>query len=182
MLIVSFEPDRKNLACLERTSARWRLPKHVIVPCAVAERSGRAGFLVDGLSGATGTLEESGQVFNADHYGVTAERVEIATVALDDFLQTTSNPPAVVKIDVEGAEMRVFEGAANLIARHQPVFLFESFEHGTAIAALLQHQGYRCFDADRRANIAAESVNFVAVSAARSAHVLRALQQIGYPP
>ncbi|HEV2095862.1 MAG TPA: FkbM family methyltransferase, partial [Chthoniobacterales bacterium] len=63
-MLVSFEPDTKNLRCLERTSRRWKLPNHVIVPCAVSEISGRTIFRVDELSGATGTLAQSGQNFN----------------------------------------------------------------------------------------------------------------------
>jgi FkbM family methyltransferase len=181
MTIVSFEPDQKNLACLERTSRRWQLQTHVIVPCAVAERSGRTGFLVDPLSGATGTLEDSGQQFNADHYGVAAERVDIATISLDDFLETAANPPQVVKIDVEGAELRVFEGAKRLTTGHQPVFMFESFTQGGDIVRHLQSAGYRCFDADRRKVVTPETINFVAVAPEKWPAVIEALDGIGFP-
>lgn len=179
--IVSFEPDRKNLACLRRTSQRWRLPRHIIVPCAVAEKTGHAAFFSDPLSGATGALETSEKTFNALHYNVDAERIEVETISLDDFLRTRKVAPALVKIDVEGAELRVLEGARCLIAEHQPVLFFESFEHGAELVGLLRQGGYQCFDSDRRQNVMKETLNFVALVPARRLGATQAMRRLGYP-
>ncbi len=179
--IVSFEPDRKNLACLRRTSQRWRLPHHIIVPCAVAEKTGHAAFFSDPLSGATGALETSEKTFNALHYNVDAERIEVETISLDDFLPTRKAAPALVKIDVEGAELRVLQGARGLIAEHQPILFFESFEHGAELVGLLRQGGYQCFDSDRRQNVMKETLNFVALVPARRPGATQALRRLGYP-
>lgn len=179
--IVSFEPDRKNLECLRRTSQRWRLPHHVIVPRAVAEKTGHATFFADPLSGATGALENSDKTFNALHYKVDAERIEVETISLDDFLRSRQVAPALVKIDVEGAELRVLEGARSLIAQHQPILFFESFEHGDQIAGLLLENGYRCFDSDRRENVGKETLNFVALVPERRPAATKAMGRLGYP-
>jgi FkbM family methyltransferase len=179
--IVSFEPDRKNLACLRRTSRRWGLPCHTVVPCAVAEESGRAAFFVDPLSGATGALESSGKTFNAQHYKVDADRTEVETISLDDFLEADGKAPALVKIDVEGAELRVLEGGRALLDRHCPILLFESFEHGKEIVGRLQEHGYRSFDSDRRGAVTPETLNFVALAPDRWPRVADALRDSGYP-
>ncbi len=179
--IVSFEPDQKNLACLRRTSQRWGLLNHMIVPCAVAEKAGHSTFFSDPLSGATGTLEGSGKTFNALHYKADAEGIQVETTSLDDFLRTHETVPAVVKIDVEGAELRVLEGARQLIAQHQPILFFESFEHGDEIVSRLHQDGYRCFDSDRRANVSKETWNFVAVVPENRPGVTPALERLGYP-
>lgn len=179
--IVSFEPDRKNLACLERTSRRWALLHHTIVPGAVAEKSGRAAFFVDPLSGATGTLENSSKTFNALHYNLDAEQTEVETLSLDDFLNTRELTPTIVKIDVEGAELRVLEGARRLIAQCQPIFFFESFKHGNEIVSQLSQIGYRGFDSDRRQNVSKETLNFVALVPERRPAASEALRRLGYP-
>lgn len=179
--IISFEPDGNNLACLRRTSQRWGLPRHVIVPRAVAEVSGRATFFSDPLSGATGALESSEKTFNSVHYNVDAERIEVETISLDDFLRTRQIAPALVKIDVEGAELRVLEGARSLIAEHQPILFYESFEHRDEMVALLRHGGYRCFDSDRRDNVTKETLNFIALVPERREGAAEALRHLGYP-
>ncbi len=179
--IVSFEPDQKNLECLRRTTGRWCLPNHTIVPCAVAEKTGEATFFSDPLSGATGTLEASAKTFNAFHYQADAKGITVETISLDDFLGTHPAVPAVVKIDVEGAELRVLQGARDLIARHHPILFFESFEHGSEILSGLRGEGYRCFDSDRRENVTKETWNFVALVPEQRPSVTAALHRLGYP-
>jgi FkbM family methyltransferase len=49
------------------------------------------------------------------------------TVRIDDL---DLPPPDVVKIDVEGHELKVFQGMQNTISKHRPVIFYESM-HGT---------------------------------------------------
>ena len=59
------------------------------------------------------------------------DRVELITVRTDrlDAILPAGHRVDFIKIDVEGAESRVFEGAADCLRRNQPVVVFE---HGTA--------------------------------------------------
>jgi len=66
--IISFEPDPRNLECLRRSMKAWQLPAHLLVAAAVSDRSGRASFTTDLLSGATGALSEIPSTFNELHY------------------------------------------------------------------------------------------------------------------
>jgi FkbM family methyltransferase len=57
----------------------------------------------------------------------TIEKITVQTERLDDHLPQ-DYVPALIKIDVEGAEQLVIEGAMETLRRHRPIVLFE---HGT---------------------------------------------------
>ncbi len=95
---------------------------------ALGAHAGRASFWhytrLDGWSG----LERNPEISDAQGGPVQIE-VEIST--LDEQLPQLE--PALVKIDVEGAEVGVLEGARGLLARARPLLLFE---HVAAVAEL----------------------------------------------
>ena len=53
-----------------------------------------------------------------------ATRVSIAATTLDEYC-ATHTPPTIMKIDVEGGEHRVLEGARGTIQRHSPIIAME---------------------------------------------------------
>jgi FkbM family methyltransferase len=179
--IVSFEPDRKNLECLSRTSRAWNLPLHKVIPFAVAEKTGQAVFLVDDVTGTTGTLEESSETFNQLHYGRRPRQSKVDTISLDDFSLRGNSPPTIIKIDVEGAELRVFEGGLDVIDRHRPVLFFETFRYRDEVLTLLGKFGYEFYDSDRRQNFTTTTTNFVGIGARDCPSVAKTLLQLGYP-
>jgi hypothetical protein len=74
------------------------------------------------------------------------------TVALDDFCREQGLPfPALIKMDVEGAELAALKGAAGLLAAAQPLLLLEMEDKTLAAAGasrrliqeLLRPLGYR---------------------------------------
>ena len=67
------------------------------------------------------------------------ERIVVQTEALDEALPP-GYVPSVLKVDVEGAEHQVFEGAVRTLRAHQPVVVFE---HGYEGA---RHYGTRPSD------------------------------------
>ena len=51
---------------------------------------------------------------------------EVELITLDNFI--SKNPiPEIIKIDTEGNEIEVLEGANSLIKNHRPFIIFESF-------------------------------------------------------
>ena len=75
---------------------------------------------------------------------------EFQTVALDDYVAGGEPPPTLMKIDVEGFEWEVLEGARGILSRHRPRlwmkihprFLEAQKKSGDAVLALLRGLGY----------------------------------------
>lgn len=79
------------------------------------------------------------------YYGSPANQVRITT--LDDFPVPRS--PSLVKIDVEGFELKVLQGATQFLAEHEfPPILFEAWSHDwfasdkKALLDFIAQQGY----------------------------------------
>jgi FkbM family methyltransferase len=108
------------------------------------------------------------------------EEITVRLVRLDDLIDPDA-PPRLIKIDVEGAERQVLEGALTTLLEFQPVVIFEhgsgSAEHygsspGDLHRLLIEDARMRIFDLDgggpysrsefERTFASAERVNFVA--------------------
>ncbi len=82
------------------------------------------------------------------------EAVKIPAVRLDTFLAEMGLCPTVLKIDVEGAEDKVVQGAQNSLANHAPVVVVEYVSQQRGHAAhqraeeLLRALGYQSFRID----------------------------------
>ena len=143
--VLTFEP---GAAALERLRANVALNHYkniVIYPLAVAEVEGEAT-----LYRAEGMADSSASLFAAVAGTVGGEVCR--TVALDDFLKKEKlRPPDFLKLDVEGAELRALQGAAQILAKHRPLLLVEMEEKNlraagaskAAIQAFLTDFGYR---------------------------------------
>jgi hypothetical protein len=90
-----------------------------------------------------------GEVNHVLEAGETGESVEVPVVSLDGFFSGRT-PPSLIKVDVEGFESPVVEGAARLISSHAPrALLMELAGHGAryghdegALRASLMQRGY----------------------------------------
>ena len=84
----------------------------------------------------------------------TKTRVEVDETTIDLLVQKHSLDPAFIKIDVEGYEYEVLQGAVRVIRTSRPVILCELNDemlrkHGSSSALLLEFfrsNGYRCTD------------------------------------
>jgi FkbM family methyltransferase len=75
--------------------------------------------------------------------------ITVEAVSLDQY--TAANPPPdLLKCDVEGAEVAVFQGAARLLSGKRPIVLVEmhSPENHRALLVLFASHGYRCQNLD----------------------------------
>jgi FkbM family methyltransferase len=108
--VVAFEPLPANLNCLRRHLALNRLGNVAIVTAAVGARPGRASFQPAGNT-YMGRLADEGSI-------------TVDVTSLDATLWTEGlRAPNLIKIDVEGAEVGVLEGASDLLERHRPAIL-----------------------------------------------------------
>jgi FkbM family methyltransferase len=131
-LVLSFEPSAREFSRLERNVALNGFTNVSLFCAALADRDGEAGLRIAGH-------EHEGQNTLGDfvHQGISAVRTErVSTRSLDSMaLELGLSRLDVIKLDVEGAEARVVEGALDSLRRFRPVILFE------ALNAALRQQG-----------------------------------------
>jgi FkbM family methyltransferase len=112
--VVAFEPHPVNHRILVHNVRQNRL-RHV-----VAEHLG----LAEATAILTGTASSVGGNWSLASQG--EYRFEVRLVRLDDYLQDHPLPRLdLMKIDVEGAEVRVLHGAQKTIERFRPLIVFE---------------------------------------------------------
>jgi FkbM family methyltransferase len=117
----AFEPSGRELARLRRNAERNALDIRIFA-AGLSDEDGDAGLIVvEERYGGQNTL---GRIC---YEGVNQERVENVTLfRLDNFVR--ENPVSridVIKIDIEGAELRALRGAIETLHRYRPVMLFE---------------------------------------------------------
>jgi FkbM family methyltransferase len=131
--VFAFEPWPANIAdCLEHVRMN-RLENVVVVPVAVGSTPGLASF-------ASGESSTTGRLTRGDSTGL-----RVACVTLDELLATGRLPvPHVVKVDVEGAESDVLEGARNLLRQGAATWFIalHSPDQKDACVRLLSDAGY----------------------------------------
>ncbi len=97
---------------------------------ALADTCGNAAMVVpDFISSGLATLKEDG---NAK--GTATKVATLDSLALE--------PPSVMKVDVEGAEAKVFHGGAGLIAQHKPMIIFENYRPFNELDGVLEPMVY----------------------------------------
>lgn len=112
----AFEPNPDYIARLRRA-----LPKLQLHNCALGAQPGRATLsvpVVNGVAyGGFGRLAPTTVLADHPH-----RRIEVQVRTLDSFALENVG---LIKIDVEGFEEAVLEGAADTIARDRPILLIE---------------------------------------------------------
>jgi len=135
--VFSFEPDPEVAARLRRNVARNGFSNLTVVEAGVWSSSGDVNFVPAGAASpdhGTGSFVGS---------GAAVAGIPVRCVALDDFL-ADAPPPDAIKCDVEGAEVEVLQGAAQLLEKHHPWLLCEihSEANGRAAREFLDRLGY----------------------------------------
>lgn len=153
--VFAFEPSSWTMERLAKNASLNSLSNLVMVHSAVGDYAGEAMLQVnvagkDGLNTIGKPVHEASEI-------VDTKKVPITT--LDDFLRLHALLHVdVMKVDVEGAELMVFRGAKNLLAKPDaPLILYESGiltkghgYHSVETMWLLERYGYSFFNLDSR--------------------------------
>jgi FkbM family methyltransferase len=142
--VLAIEPAPRNAASLAKTLAANALRQAEIVRCAVGDREGAVGFAVPLVTSArsdTGTA----------HIGPATAGHETVTVDLRRFDGLVGERGFkridLIKIDVEGHERPVLDGAATALARFRPALVIETGHEGESDRAAIHERlaalGYR---------------------------------------
>lgn len=122
--VIAFEPLPLNVASLRRHMTINRCRNVQIHDIAVTDIDGTASF-AEGPSRSRGHLDASGSV-------------QVRCSRLDSLMAEGSiSKPHVLKVDVEGEELKVIEGARQLLESAKPVIFLAT--HGSDVHAKCVH-------------------------------------------
>lgn len=148
LTVHSFEPEPGNAAALRRAIALNNCEDNVTVHrLALAESEGTEILHVARRSGSIHTLMNS---FVNDNFG-NHDRVVVNVTSMSLFAATHQLVPTFVKIDVEGAELRVLKGMESLLLERSIREIFIEIhlggsrdKHQELIEGYLSRRGYHC--------------------------------------
>jgi FkbM family methyltransferase len=144
--VYAFEPVSETFAWLQENVRRNDLAHVEALQLGIAAAPGTARINLWSSSGASSLY--------AQDLGLASRgSEEIRLAALDDLVQSgAALPPAVMKLDIEGAELPALHGAQELLEQHRPDLVLECQDGSCAAAgyspaelvAELERHGYRC--------------------------------------
>jgi FkbM family methyltransferase len=150
--VLAVEPDSWSINHL-RHSVRVNRRAEInvdVLQAAVSDRLSIEALNIPQRNRAASHLENAGGA-GEQLVGGIRERHLVVTVTLDWIAQFYP-APSILKIDVDGGEMRVLLGGRNLLVRCKPIILTEVYERNAdAVTDFLHELGYTLFDYDRGA-------------------------------
>lgn len=147
--IVLFEPDPVNYSLIQKTINKNRFMNCEAINVAVSDQVGNVTFVVDQASGATGSIKsvstsDDETTLHAD-YGMGNNSIRVKTITIDSFSWNRSLPE-FIKIDVEGAEHLILNGAKTIFCTYHPTLIIET-KNSDFIRQLVA-MGYTAFRVD----------------------------------
>jgi FkbM family methyltransferase len=122
--VVAFEPGADNLERLRANLGHNDCKNVTVIEKAVTNQVGEVVFYINSDDSGGNALWDPRRYPGTPKTLATAMRLVVPATTLDAEWERLRLPaPKVIKIDTEGAEQRVLEGARDLIARHQPRFI-----------------------------------------------------------
>ncbi len=111
--VIAFEPLPRNIFYLKRHLKLNKCENVKVIEAAVGERSGTT-FFKEGEDSLRGYISSQGEL-------------KVKMVSLDElFLKGEIPPPNYMKIDVEGAELKVLLGAKEILRKFHPIIFLST--------------------------------------------------------
>lgn len=120
--VVAFEPSpafqilKKNINSHDNCNA---------YNYGVSNTNGKMNFFAQGESTSCSFIKDISKINQHKRPGVPIVELEVDTITLDKFCNEHNLIPDLIKIDVEGHEFRVLEGAKNIISLNSPKLIIE---------------------------------------------------------
>jgi FkbM family methyltransferase len=136
--IHAFEPAPDTFRILKRNVALQGSARFTCHNKALSDRSGSARFSIYGATAGNNAISETAATATAEP----AETIEVPTARLDDLIEAKSET-FMCKIDVEGHEISVIDGAGGFLSRNTGVLQIEAFKRLDELDAKLRALGYQ---------------------------------------
>jgi FkbM family methyltransferase len=140
-LVYAFEPVPRVFDCLRRNVELNKLHNIHINPCAITNYDGEIALYVP--NGAIPTDASTLKGFRES-----AEIISVQAKAIDSFVIQNEIPKVdLMKIDTEGTEHEVLEGAKNILIRDEPIIICEVLRGRTEdhLHSVMDGLGYTYF-------------------------------------
>jgi len=125
--IYLFEPDTTNQRLVSKTISYNKIKNAFLFPMALGKDAELDLFLIDEVSGATGTLKMQNNPESIQRaYNLTDYR-KVPVFPLDAFINFAAGKRTLIKIDAEGAEDLILAGGRNFIQAIRPFIFIECF-------------------------------------------------------
>lgn len=115
--VVAFEPLNDNYIELEKNIQINQLKNVILEKFALTDKKGVAVFHL-GKHNTQGSLHTLGNEKD--------ESIVVNTETLGNYIENSNMIPDFIKIDVEGAESKVIEGAIHFFSKHHPTLFIET--------------------------------------------------------
>jgi FkbM family methyltransferase len=147
--VYAFEPQPSQASYLREVFSAMRYDNVALVPMAVSNACGQRTLFVPHGAGKThaASLETKNGSAALGVNSTSQPTVDVTT--LDSFFAEQPHTPDFLKIDVEGHELAVLEGASRILATHRPAILLECEARHRSdgdvqpVFELLRKHGYR---------------------------------------
>lgn len=147
--VYAFEPGPNNLPYTRKNCSNCRYRNISVIEMAASNSEGNAPFYVEPMTGLNNSLllDYAVRTPNWRSYGCRPEPAPslVQTIRLDSYVQQHHLRPTFVKIDVEGAEAAVLEGAVNTLSLSRPVLMVEVTRRHSDVTRILFEHSYRFF-------------------------------------
>jgi FkbM family methyltransferase len=131
-LVVSFEPNPHARTRFLENCALSGVQNVRLAPLALSDKPGSRKFYVQ--KGAVSWNSSFFAGFASQSGRDSTEEIEVAVTTIEDYVTTNGLAPAFIKIDAEGSEFLILNGAGKTIREHRPVISME-FNPDSARAA-----------------------------------------------
>jgi len=127
--VYSFEPIPAVADCLEKTMEEKNIDNVVLVRNALYNKSNIKLEFVSDLSGLSSVADYRRKAFKYKY--------KLNSICIDDFINIPKDKKiSFIKIDVEGSEHKVLEGAIKTIKKYRPTIIFETWKNKRNIQKL----------------------------------------------
>lgn len=133
--VIAFEPQKELFEWLERMIRSFQFSNVTIESVALAEESGSRTLYRAGIT-KSGSLAEDDELYS--------ESISVEAITLDEYCESNNfEKLSFIKIDVDGFESQVLEGAASTLKAFKPILFVEiSDKDLEAVSTVLSNLGY----------------------------------------
>jgi FkbM family methyltransferase len=138
--VVALEPDEYNFGLLKKNVALNHLPNIICINKGAYSSPGKISFY---------TTEQGEGMHSIFKQAESKQEKKIEVDTLDNIIEqlNTNSPVSLMKIDVEGAEYDVLQGAEKILQKYHPGLIVEIWQHDPArlarVKEYLQRFGYK---------------------------------------